>query len=149
MNQPSTPRKLPPRNPITYEKHRREVFWQITVPVMVGVAILVFAAVAIVVGANAVQISKMADISLIYLIIPTMIITILFIAINAAFVYALIRLIQVLPLYSRQAQDFLIVVRIRVRQVSDKVVSPILGIKSFNASARQLGRSLRGSWRRG
>jgi hypothetical protein len=131
------------RNPITYQKHRHEVFWQITVPLAIGAFCIVALGVTIAVGANMAQISKLASVSLISLIIPAMFFTLIAIAITVASIYGLVRLIILLPYYTREAQNFLLVVRVRVGKASDAVVEPFLRAHSWRASAGQLKRSLR------
>ena len=62
------------RNPLTHEKHRREVFWQITIPLVIGlVMILGLAALVIVTAVQGGNVSQAADASLVYLIIPVMV----------------------------------------------------------------------------
>ena len=137
------PRKPMTRNQVTYQKHRHEVFWQITMPIVVGATLIVALGVTIAVGANMAQISKMADVALISLIIPAMIFTLIFIVINAAVIYLLVRLVVMLPFYSKVVQDFLIVVHFRVLKVGDAMTEPFLRIHAWRASTGQLRRSLR------
>ena len=143
MKQYPPPRRPSTRNPVTYQKHRHEVFWQITVPIAIGVILIVGTAIVVAVGASAEQISKLADVSLISLIIPAMIFTLIFIAINVAVIYGLVRLVVLLPFYSKVAQDFLIVVHFRVQKVGDVITEPFLRVHAWRASAGQLKRSLR------
>ena len=141
--QDQRPFKPPARNPITFQKHRHEVFWQITVPLIAGALIIVTIGLTIAIGGNLAQINKLANVSMIFLIIPAMFFTLIGIAITVASVYGLVRLILVLPYYMRLAQNFMLVVRIRVSRVSDAAAEPFLRMHSWRASAGQLGRSLR------
>lgn len=49
MNTSPKPLVLPPRNPLTHARHKREVFWQITFPVMLGVLLVLVMVVLLVV----------------------------------------------------------------------------------------------------
>jgi hypothetical protein len=141
--QDKRPFKPPARNPITYQKHRHEVFWQITVPLVAGALIIVAIGLTIAIGGSLAEINKLANVSMIFLIIPAMFFTLIAIAITIASIYGLVRLILVLPYYLRLAQNFMLVVRIRVGRVSDAVTEPFLRVHSWSASAGQLRRSLR------
>lgn len=45
-NQP-VPFSIPPRNPVTHAKHRKEVFWMITFPIIIGGLLFAVAVVAL------------------------------------------------------------------------------------------------------
>jgi len=137
------PFQPPARNPITQQKHRHEVFWQITVPLIAGVLIIVTIGLTIAVAGNMAQINKLANVSMIFLIVPAMFFTLIGIAITVASVYGLVRLILVMPYYMRLAQNFMLVVRIRVSRVSDAATEPFLRIPAWRPSAGPLRRSLR------
>ena len=51
------PKELPERNPVTYERHRKEVMWQILVPVLIGAVIVLALAILATTGTDA-QVSK-------------------------------------------------------------------------------------------
>ena len=94
---------------------------------------------------SAEQHSRWADISLIWLISPMLIVALLFLVILAGLTYGLIVLIQILPPYARQVQDFFVLLSIQVGKLGDKLVDPVLRIRAFTASFKTLTRNLR--WR--
>jgi hypothetical protein len=125
----------PERNPKTHQTHRREVFLQITLPLLIGlVFVLTLAVLAVVAATTDGSAKQAADASLIFLIIPLMFATVLFMLVLAAFAYGIIWLNGALPIYTKQAQDILERVRQQVQVGSDKVVEPILKLRSFLAS---------------
>ena len=132
---------LPERNPITHQDHRREVFWQITFPLVLGAILIlglaVWAAIAAAQGGN---VSQPADASLVFLLIPTMAMTLILLVIIAGFAYAVIWLNKSIPPYARQAQDFFARARDIVRVGADKAVEPVLRIQSALAALRALKR---------
>ncbi|MBU0510492.1 MAG: hypothetical protein KJ638_02175 [Chloroflexi bacterium] len=132
---------LPERNPITHQDHRREVFWQITFPLIIGailiVGLAVWTAIAAAQGGN---VSQPADASLVFLLIPTLAMALILLVIIAGFAYAVIWLNKNIPPYARQAQDFFASARDIVRKGSDKVVEPVLRIQSALAALRALRR---------
>src|SRR4030067_653884 len=77
------------RNPITHQIHKREVFWQITIPVVIG-AVIVLAIASMVILATATgsgNVSDWADASLILMILPTMLMVFILMLILAGPVY--------------------------------------------------------------
>jgi hypothetical protein len=130
----------PPRNPETHQSHRREVFWQITFPIILGVAaILGLAAWVLVLATRGGNVSQAADTSLIFLILPTMLMALLPLVLLAVVAYGIIWLNKNLPPYAKQAQDAFARVRDVVRQGADKSVEPILRLKSALAALKALG----------
>jgi hypothetical protein len=99
---------------------------------------------AILVGSTtAPQASQWADISLIWLISPTLIFTLIALAILIALIYAIIRLIQVLPFSTYRLLSWLIVFGTRIKQLGNKAVEPVLRVQAFGASLQTLGQNIR------
>ena len=135
--------ELPEPNPVTEAKHRHDMIWQVFLPVAIGAVLALLLMLLTISGTNY-WVSKGADVALIWLISPQLVISIIVIAINAAFIYALYRLFQVLPGYSRLILNYFLAAGVFVSQLSNRAVEPILRVRSFSASLRQLGRSIRG-----
>lgn len=137
-----SPAIQPPRNPITHQRHRREVFWQITIPTLAAaLLLLIFAILAI--GLTGTPMRKWADISLISLIIPAGLFSLLGMAFTAAGAYAMGRLIQVLPGQFYRLHGLLILIGARLGRLGDGFVEPVLRIEAWNASLRQLWKSVK------
>jgi hypothetical protein len=137
------PPVLPERNPKTYKAHNREVFYQITLPLVFGIVTALLLAV-LATQATASKVSTWADISLIMMIIPTMIVALLFLVLTAGTIYLMVKLLPLIPPYARFAQDWFVYIAFRVRFAADKSVEPFLRIHSFTASVRAFRRKLRG-----
>ena len=132
--------KLEP-NPKTQKDHKRETFWQITFPLILGVIfVLILAVLTFMAATGDGRIAQAADAALIFLIIPLMLFTLISTIIFAAITFGMIKLHSTLPLYSKQLQDVLVRVRQQVQMGSDKSVEPILKIQSFFASLKALKR---------
>lgn len=142
MNDGPTLSVRPTPNPITQAAHRQQVLWQIWVPFAVVVILVLISAVGVVVAGlqGTGDINRWANISLIWLIAPMLLLTVLMIAATAGIVYLLFQTLRVLPSYSRQLQDILAKVSFYVRKYSDAVVEPFLKAHSFTASVRALRR---------
>ena len=136
--------KLLERNPVTHARHRQEVLWQITIPIVVGVIILLAIAVLAIVLGSQVDHSQWADVSLIWLILPAMLGAFILFVTIAAVAYGVMRLVGVLPHYALRLQDFFVLLSFQLGKLDDKAVEPILRLKAFMASVEALGRQFRG-----
>jgi hypothetical protein len=128
---------LPERNPITHAAHRREVFWQITFPLILTLLILLGLAAFVVYASfqGAGSVSRWADISLIWLLLPALVVTLVVLLIFSGLVYLVSKLLGVFPGYARLAQNFFYLVQVRTKSIADKIVEPILKLRSFKAGA--------------
>ena len=84
-----------------------------------------------------------ADIALIWLIIPMMIVSLIMLLLLAGLAYAVIWLVRTIPGYALQAQNFMIMIAGQVERLGNMIVEPILRVNAILASLRALGRSLR------
>jgi hypothetical protein len=130
------------RNPETYLRHRREVLWQITLPLGIALVIVVGLAAFIAFGVGMGDQSQLADIALIQLIIPVMFFSLISLALLGASVYGLFRLLGILPYYFLRAQIFFMRVQLFVMRGSDKVVEPVLRAHAISARGQAYRRSL-------
>jgi hypothetical protein len=131
-----------PRNPITYQRHRREVFWQITFPIIVVCVILLILAV-LAAGLTSESASTWADISLIYMIIPALLFSLLTMIVLAGLVYVTIRLIQLLPFYFFKGHNWFLLVNLQIGRLGDSLTEPFLRLRAWKAGAGALGRQIR------
>src|SRR4030043_691586 len=94
---------VPERNPVTHAKHRREVFWQIILPMLIGL-LLVLTVVSIIIfsgTSSTSELSRWADVSMIWLILPSFFIALLFLIILIAFTYLITVVLRLTPRYTR------------------------------------------------
>jgi hypothetical protein len=134
------------RNPVTAERHRREVLWQITVPLAAGVVIVLAVAAFATLGATAGAQSQMADIALVQLIIPMLFFGTISLVMLGGTVYGLARLLQAMPYFFLRVQIFFLRTQIGVHRFNDSLVAPMMKIHTFNARTRAFGRSMRRSF---
>jgi hypothetical protein len=132
---PPARRPLPPWNPITRQRHNREVFWQITIPLTIGIVLILGLALLTVLAAYADQ-AHQADVAFIWLAGIQLIMGLLTLGMLAGVIFGLFRLMQSLPGYTRLTQDFLGAAGLRVRRVADAMVEPILRGHEFSAGWR-------------
>ena len=123
------------------KKIRREVFWQITLPLLVGILlILALAAWTIFTVVQVGSVRQAADTSLVFLLIPTMAMALIPLVLLAGLAYGVIWMNQNFPAYLHQAQGAFDQVREGVRRGADKLVEPVLKFKSNIAALEVLRR---------
>lgn len=138
MEKPPT-RTIPPPNPITTRRHRRESLIQIILP-FVGAVILITALAFLLGRATSYNTAQGAEIALIGLILPTMFFGLIFFAIIIGSIVGLTRVIRILPFYTRLVQDFFSRVCQQTRRVADGSVEPILRLQAWLAILQRLRR---------
>lgn len=130
------------RNPDTAAAHRREVLWQIILPmVLVGVVLL---AGVVALGLTGVgSAGRWADISLMWLLLPVIVLSIVPLALLVGLIYGLTRALGALPGLAYQAQRALLRVERTTRRIADRAAAPVIGVESRTASWKAFWRTLR------
>jgi hypothetical protein len=137
MNQFKPP-KLP-RNPVTHAAHRHEVLLQVFLPLAIGAIVILTLSLGAAIG-SFLDVSRWADISLIWLILIYLAFALVFLVFLVAMIFGVAWLLHNLPIYARQAQDLFILIRVQVGRVSDKAVEPFLRVHSFTAGLKGIRR---------
>ncbi len=117
----------------SYLKHRRDVTRQILLPIILATLIgIVFAVLASLSATkSSADVRLWADISLIWMIIPMMLLALLIMMLTIAMVYGLNRLIKISPYYTGRAQTYALWFSTQVKIWTDKLIDPILYTKSW------------------
>lgn len=134
---PTTP---PERNLDTYAAHKRETFRQITLPTVIGLIVIIALSVAVIYAGfsgNA-QVSRWADISLMWVLLPIIMFSLLFLALLVGLTYGVTKLLYVIPTYSYRLQLFIRNAQTRINTATDLAVEPVLRVNSFLARIRIL-----------
>ena len=125
---------------VSYQRHRRQLALQIILPVVLF-AILIVALIVLVNIAtfrDGGDVGRWAAISTIWIVIPIMIAGFIFLALLTGIIYLLKRLLQITPLYTGQAQDFVHKIAIRIRRAADASVKPVIFLDSIGAMIKRL-----------
>ena len=130
---------LPERNPKTHAAHRKDVGWQITLPLVVGCLLLVLLMAGVVWTATgpSTDVSRWVDISLLWLILPALLVALPILGVLVGLVYLVSKLMGVLPGYARLVQDKYAILSSKVMRLSDAPVLPLLKLKGWSAAARK------------
>jgi len=129
--------ELPAVDSPTVRTHKRQRTWQILVPICAMAALTVAAAVLTASGA-ATRTRVWADVSLIWLIAPLMVLALLFLAVLIALIYGLMKLAQITPRYTARAQDLAARVSTGTRKAADGAASPFVWLRQAGAVIEDL-----------
>jgi hypothetical protein len=120
------------------------MIWQIAVPLGLAVVLAVVPMVLLVLPSGAPVRSAWADVSLIFLIIPTAFFGLVLLALVAGLIFAARYGLRELPFLFKRAQDFVALVSYRVQTGADKASGVFLSIRSFTAGVRRAVKDVRG-----
>jgi len=127
-----------PKDHPSYRLHRRQVWAQILLPVLLA-ALLFAAAVAgisLATFRDNGDVGRWAAISTIWLVVPVMVVGILFFAVLSALIYLISRLIGLIPPYSYQAQRIVYRVDGGVRRFAELARRPVQAAQELARLAR-------------
>ncbi len=122
----------------SYRAHRKQFAWQILFPVIVS-ALLFIALIALISVAtfrDHGDVGRWAAISTIWIVIPIMLASLIFLLILIGLIYLMARLLGILPVYTGAAQDYVYRGASYVRRFTDAVVRPVFWIEEINANLR-------------
>lgn len=114
----------------TVQKHKQEFLWQILIPVLV-VALLLIAAAGFAMFATSGQASKLADVSVIWLIVPMLVLFLIIMAGTMAAIYGIIRVMPYVPYYARRVHLYVVLAQQKTVVTGEKVVKPFVNIKVY------------------
>ena len=129
MNKYNVPR--PERE--SYLKHQRDFQVKILLPMILATVVIVALAVltGIAASGSSPVVSLWADISIIWLIIPAMVLALVILALLIALVYGLGRLIKIGPHYTGLVQAYALWLQAEVSIWTDKIIQPVLSIRTW------------------
>jgi hypothetical protein len=130
--------KLPQPVHESYLKHRRQLVWQIVLPVVLT-AVLMCALIGLIYFATfyeAGDVARWAAVSTIWIVIPIMIGLVVVLALLIGLVYLMARLLNITPTYTGMAQDYVHKAAIYIKRGADAVVKPIFIIDELGAGIK-------------
>jgi len=122
----------PPTGSSSLRTHKRQLAWQIILPVALAAVLGIVAGVfTLRAGAGADRL--WADVALIWLLAPLLLLALLLAAVLGLMIYALSRLGRIAPEYTSRGQDLAGRLAAGVKQAADAAVKPILWINQAAA----------------
>jgi len=129
------------RNPLTHAKHKREVFWQIMIPMLIGVLLVLSVAFGIIFGfQSSSDLSRWADVSTIWLILPSLFFAFIILIFLSAFIYLITIVLRITPRYALIVQLYFEIAKHKVSYYSDRITEPIIKTRGIWAVVRHPGR---------
>ncbi len=129
---------LPRSEHASYREHRRQFAWQIVLPVVVS-ALLFIALIALIslstFRGNG-DVSRWAAISTIWIVIPIMLASLIFLLVLLGLIYLMARLLGLIPAYTGIAQNYVFRGAGYIRRLADAMVKPVFWIEALNANLR-------------
>lgn len=141
--QTSQTSQAPSRNPATQAAHKRQVLWQITIPFLLGLALIL--AVAVLASLSGPESASLyGDISLIWMILPLLVVLLIGSVIMGGLVYLVVKMIHALPGLAYNVHNLVKIVQGRLTGVADMTVKPVYQIAGINATVTAVFKAILG-----
>ena len=128
--------KLPRPVRLSYKEHRKQLMWQIILPIVLTVILIIAAIVLINIATfrDGGDVARWAAVSTIWIVVPIMIGMLIFTVVLGGLVYLLARLLNITPTYTGMAQDYVRKAAVYIKKGADAMVRPIIGLEGIKAS---------------
>jgi hypothetical protein len=121
----------------TVRAHKRQFAWQILVPFLVMAGLIITGAVLVVTGETS-RTGTWADVSVIWILVPTLLFALMFLVIIITIIYGMIKLLQILPRYTGKTQDIFAQVSAGTRKAADGATKPFVWYRQAGAVIKSL-----------
>ena len=125
----------PSKKTASYQAYKRDFLWQILVPIIIAFVLMIAASVAVAVGSSA-SVSRWADISTIWIIIPLLVSAFIFTLILGAVIYGMAKLLNITPVYTQKITALIYLVEQKIKDVADLSAKPIFFVAGISASIK-------------
>ena len=134
MNKTTSPTQ---HNKEARQAHRRDLIWQILAPM--GVIVVIFIVISVLTAMRpAATASLWADISLIWLLIPWLIVALLALVILGGLIYGMAKLLQIIPAYTKKLLDLIHLIQEKLKLAADASAKPIFFLEGIAAGFRNI-----------
>ena len=125
------------------QRHKKQRFWQILAPILLGGMITLAAGTVLMVlaltgGVSGINLSQVADTSLIWLILPVVVLGVVFGLIVFGMIYAAARLLNVLPYYTFLIQQYAALIEAKIKLWMKKGMDPVITVESVKSKLSAL-----------
>jgi len=127
--------KLPLPVHESYKKHRREVVWQIILPMVVTVILCIAAVVLVNVATfrDNGDVARWAAVSTMWIVIPIMIGMVIFLVLLGGLIYLMAQLLNIAPTYTGEAQYYVNIGVGYIKRATEAMVKPVIGLNGILA----------------
>ena len=127
----------PPVEAESLRSHRRQLAWQILIPFLVMAGLIIALAVLIVRGGGS-RVGVWADISLIWIITPFLLIALALVFVTSLAIYGMAKLHRIIPRYTSRAQYYSDRITRAAGKAVDGAIRPLVWIKQAGAVIKSL-----------
>jgi hypothetical protein len=122
----------------SYLKHRKQLMWQILLPVALTVIFIIALIVLINIATfrDNGDVARWAAVSTIWIVVPIMIGMFIFLILLGGLVYLMYKLLSITPTYTGMAQDYVHKAAAYIKRGADAVVKPIFLLDGLGASIK-------------
>jgi len=120
----------------SYQAHRRDLIWQILVPIVVALLVVIATFVFVATGSSGTA-SLWADISMIWLLIPLLFIAFITLIILGGIIYGMAMLLKATPIYTQKLYRLIRLVTQKIENVADEIAKPILFVEGISAGIKR------------
>lgn len=121
----------------TIRLHKRQVAWQIIIPFVLMAAAIIAAAVLVSFG-EATPTALWRDVSLIWLLIPMLVLALILMILLGFLIYGLMRLKKAAPRATARAQELTLIGAQGVRKFADGAAKPFIWLDEVGAAIRSV-----------
>jgi hypothetical protein len=120
----------------SYKRHRKQLVWQIIMPVVLTSLLLIALIVLINIATfrDGGDVGRWAAISTIWIVIPIMLGLLIVLALVGGLVYLMQKLLNVTPTYTGMAQDYVYLAQGYIKRATEAIVKPVLQLNGILAS---------------
>ena len=120
----------------SYKRHRKQLVWQIIMPVVLTSLLLVALIVLINIATfrDGGDVGRWAAISTIWIVIPIMLGLLVVLALMGGLVYLMQKLLNITPTYTSLAQDYVYIAEGYIKRATEAIVKPVLQLNGILAS---------------
>jgi hypothetical protein len=128
---------LKPVDSPTLRLHKQQIVWQILLPFLLVTLILLTAGIWLVTGATS-QTRVWSDVSIIWLLVPMLILALAALALFVVLIIGMAKLLQVAPRYTSRAQQIAGQVAAGTRKVADGAAKPFVWLEQAGAVIKSI-----------
>jgi hypothetical protein len=120
----------------SYLKHRKQVVWQVIMPVVLASLLCVALIVLINVATfdQGGDVERWAAISTMWITVPIIFGLLIFLAIMVGLVYLMKKMLGITPTYTGMAQDYVHLAESYIKRASEALIQPVLQLNGILAS---------------
>ncbi len=129
------PHSLRSEDHLSYQSHRKQVWQQILLPILLTVLILIAVIVLTSVATfrDNGEVGRWAAMSTIWILLPVLVAGFVFLIILVVLIYLMLRLTKLIPLYSYQAQRIFYRIEGGAKRISKMAHKPVLLLQELGA----------------